>query len=100
MIILDTSFYRKLVVAVNTKVPLINGKYSQAINFDNAATTPPFTTGLAGVIKSLYLYASVHRAFGYKSQFRSEEHTSELQSRQYIERRLLFEKKEQRAQAT
>ncbi|KEI13736.1 class V aminotransferase [Clostridium novyi B str. ATCC 27606] len=69
MIILDTSFYRKLVVAVNTKVPLINGKYSQAINFDNAATTPPFTTVLDEVIKSLYLYASVHRGFGYKSQF-------------------------------
>src|SRR3712207_7581299 len=83
-----------------------------------------FTTVLDEVIKSLYLYASVHRGFGYKSQFstkvyensrnvvakfvncdtkynsiifvkntRSEEHTSELQSRQYLVCRLLLEKK-------
>ncbi|KEI01138.1 aminotransferase class V-fold PLP-dependent enzyme [Clostridium botulinum] len=69
MIKLDTSFYRKLVVAVNTKVPLINGEYGQAINFDNAATTPPFTTVVDEVIKFMYLYSSVHRGFGYKSQF-------------------------------
>lgn len=66
---MDTSLYRKLVVAVNTKVPLINGEYGQAVNFDNAATTPPFTTVLDDVIKFIYLYSSVHRGFGYKSQF-------------------------------
>ncbi|ABK62346.1 aminotransferase, class V superfamily [Clostridium novyi NT] len=66
---MDTSLYRKLVVAVNTKVPLITGEYGQAINFDNAATTPPFKTVINDIIKFMYLYSSVHRGFGYKSQF-------------------------------
>ncbi|MGY0374959.1 aminotransferase class V-fold PLP-dependent enzyme [Clostridium sp. JNZ J1-5] len=65
---MNTSFYRKLVVGVNTKVPLIDGKYGQAINFDNAATTPPFVTVVEEVVKFLSLYSSVHRGFGYKSQ--------------------------------
>lgn len=65
---MNTSSYRKLIVGINTKVPLINGKYGQTINFDNAATTPSLTTVVEQVVKFLSLYSSVHRGFGYKSQ--------------------------------
>lgn len=65
---MNSSSYRKLVVGINTKVPLINGNYGQAINFDNAATTPPLTTVVNEVIRFLPLYSSVHRGLGYKSQ--------------------------------
>ncbi|QGU94851.1 aminotransferase class V-fold PLP-dependent enzyme [Clostridium bovifaecis] len=65
---MNFSSYRKLVVGVNTRVPLINGNYGQAINFDNAATTPPLITVVDEVMKFLPLYSSVHRGFGYKSQ--------------------------------
>ena len=66
---MNGSFYRKLVTGVSTRVPLLDGIYGQAINFDNAATTPPFTTVIQEVVKFLSLYSSVHRGFGYKSQF-------------------------------
>lgn len=66
---MNGSFYRKLVTGVSTRIPLLDGNYGQAINFDNAATTPPFTTVIQEVIRFLSLYSSVHRGFGYKSQF-------------------------------
>src|SRR5947209_11064019 len=46
---------------------------------------------------AFYLYADVSRftsdSFDFAKQMRSEEHTSELQSRQYLVCRLLLEKK-------
>jgi len=66
---MNISYYRNLVVGINTRVPLINGKYGQAINFDNAATTPAFISVVEDVVKFISLYSSVHRGFGYKSQF-------------------------------
>lgn len=65
---MDISKYRNLILGLNIKVPLINGKYVQAINFDNAATTPPFVSVAKEVMNFLPLYSSVHRGFGYKSQ--------------------------------
>ncbi|MCY6369104.1 aminotransferase class V-fold PLP-dependent enzyme [Clostridium ganghwense] len=65
---MSTSNYRDLVVGVNIKAPLANGRYVQAINFDNAATTPPFVSVAEEVMRFLTLYSSVHRGFGYKSQ--------------------------------
>lgn len=43
-----------------------------AINFDNAATTPPFTTVLREIMNFAPWYSSVHRGTGYKSQLSSE----------------------------
>lgn len=60
--------YRNLIVGVNTKVPLFNGEYVQAANFDNAATTPSFISVANKIIRFLPWYSSVHRGFGYKSQ--------------------------------
>ncbi|ARC84615.1 beta-eliminating lyase family protein [Clostridium argentinense CDC 2741] len=60
--------YRKLVVGVNNKVPLIDGTLVTGINFDNAATTPPLFCVLDDIIHFSPYYSSVHRGEGYKSQ--------------------------------
>jgi len=64
--------YRKLIVGVDTKVPLLNGNYVTAINFDNAATTPPFHAVMKKIIEFAPWYSSVHRGTGYKSILSSE----------------------------
>lgn len=66
------TIYRDLVVGVNTKVPLSNGRLVTAINFDNAATTPPFISVLQAVNSFAPWYSSIHRGTGYKSQYSSE----------------------------
>jgi|GEM_PF-2965794 hypothetical protein len=46
---INKSFLKKIrqeVIGINTKVPLINGKYTRYINFDNAASTPSFKVEL------------------------------------------------------
>lgn len=64
--------YRGLVVGVNTPIPLSSGEYVTGINFDNAATTPPFTSVLQTVNNFSPLYSSIHRGTGYKSQYSSD----------------------------
>lgn len=65
---MDLSWYlRNLVVGVDTKVPLTNGEYVTAINFDNAATTPPFYYVMQEIINFVPWYSSIHRGKGYKS---------------------------------
>ena len=65
------SNYRNLVAGVNTKVPLINGESTTAINFDNAATTPPFVSVLNEIMEFSSIYSSIHRGTGFKSQYAS-----------------------------
>ena len=60
--------YRDLILGVNKKVPLISGKIVTAINFDNAATTPPFKSVIKDVVNFAPWYSSIHRGEGYKSQ--------------------------------
>ncbi|WP_376769022.1 aminotransferase class V-fold PLP-dependent enzyme [Clostridium psychrophilum] len=60
--------YRDLILGVNKKVPLISGEYVTAINFDNAATTPPFKSVMEDIIDFAPWYSSIHRGEGYKSQ--------------------------------
>lgn len=64
--------YQKLILGINTKIPLLNGYYIKAINFDNAATTPPFIPVIKEIISFLPWYSSIHRGFGYKSQLSSK----------------------------
>ena len=64
--------YRNMVVGVNTKVPLDNGTYTTAVNFDNAATTPPFFEVEKDVRNFLPWYSSIHRGRGYKSVLSTE----------------------------
>jgi cysteine desulfurase/selenocysteine lyase len=60
--------YRDLILGVNKRVPLITGKSVTAINFDNAATTPPFKSVMEDIVNFAPWYSSVHRGEGFKSQ--------------------------------
>ena len=73
--------FRELVVGVNTSIPLSNGSYVTAINFDNAATTPPFTSVMQAINNFSPWYSSIHRGTGYKSQYSSEQYD---QSREIV----------------
>ncbi len=64
--------YRNLVTGVDSLIPLINGNQVKAINFDNAATTPPFVSVVEEIINFSPNYSSIHRGTGYKSRLSSE----------------------------
>ena len=61
-----------MVVGVDAPVPLKNGQLATGINFDNAATTPPFKSVLTSVIRFSPWYSSIHRGTGYKSRYSAE----------------------------
>lgn len=63
---------RNLVIGVDQKIPLPNGKYITSINFDNAATTPVLYSVLKEINHFAPWYSSVHRGAGYKSKLTSE----------------------------
>lgn len=64
--------YRSLVAGVETAVPLDSGKFITAVNFDNAATTPPFKSVIKDISDFLPWYSSIHRGKGYKSQLSTD----------------------------
>ena len=75
------SNFRNFVVGLDTKIPLgdgldvwggMNMNMVTAINFDNAATTPPFITVMQEIINFAPWYSSVHRGTGYKSELSSK----------------------------
>lgn len=63
---------RKLVVGVNTKIPILSGRYVTAVNFDNAATTPPLYAVMEEIAEFAPWYSSIHRGAGHKSMFCSD----------------------------
>ncbi len=63
---------RNLIIGVEQKVPLSDGKYVAAINFDNAATTPVLHSVLREINNFAPWYSSVHRGGGYKSKVSSD----------------------------
>ena len=69
---LSQSNYRHLVVGVDTKIPLKNCQLSTAINFDNAASTPPFVSVMEEINNFSSVYSSIHRGTGYKSKISSQ----------------------------
>ena len=69
---LARSNYRHLVVGADTKIPLFNGQFVTAINFDNAASTPPFVSVMDEINKFSTMYSSIHRGTGYKSKVSSQ----------------------------
>lgn len=66
------SDYRDIVVGITEKVPIKNEKLVTAINFDNAATTPPFKYVLKEIMNFSKYYSSIHRGTGFKSIFSSK----------------------------
>ncbi len=59
--------WRDLVVGVEESVPLADGRRVKAIQFDNAATTPPFKAVMEEISRFAPWYASVRRGGGYRS---------------------------------
>jgi len=68
----NCSDLRSLILGVDREVPLISGAHRPYINFDNAATTPPFRAVVEEVNEFLHWYGSVHRGSGYKSRVSTE----------------------------
>ncbi|SNV76578.1 aminotransferase [Clostridium cochlearium] len=64
--------YSDLIVGVNTLVPVSNNRFTKYINFDNAATTPPFKKVTEDILRFLPYYSSAHRGMGYKSQISTD----------------------------
>jgi len=58
---------RNLVVGAETTVTLKDNTSVKAVNFDNAASTPPFHSVMQEINKFAPWYASVHLGTGYKS---------------------------------
>lgn len=63
---------RELIYGIDTAVPLNSGKWIVPINFDNAATTPPFKSVVRCVNHFLPYYGSIGRGKGYKSSICTE----------------------------
>lgn len=61
---------RNMVVGVDNKIQL-KGNFLAPINFDNAATTPPFKAVIDEILEFSPLYSSIHRGLGYKSELSS-----------------------------
>ena len=59
---------REMMVGVDSKVSLANGTKAVAINFDNAAATPPFSQVLEEIQKQAQYYGSIGGGKGQKSQ--------------------------------
>lgn len=63
--------WRNQIIGIDYKVPISNGKYVTAINFDNAATTPPFKSVIHDINAFAPWYSSIHRGTGFKSRYSS-----------------------------
>lgn len=59
-------------VGINQPVTLANGQITPAINFDNAATTPPFSAVMRAVAQEAAMYGSIGRGKGQKSEHSTE----------------------------
>jgi selenocysteine lyase/cysteine desulfurase len=59
--------YENLIIGSESLVKLYNDNEVHYINFDNAATTPPFKSVLSALNNFSPFYSSVHRGTGYKS---------------------------------
>ncbi|MDD4726139.1 MAG: aminotransferase class V-fold PLP-dependent enzyme [Tissierellia bacterium] len=64
--------YKNLIVGSDSVVNLENGNEVHYINFDNAATTPPFKAVINSMVDFAPYYSSVHRGSGYKSILSSQ----------------------------
>ena len=58
---------RDFVVGVDRMAPVVTGQDVPYVNFDNAATTPPFRYVLDCLQRFFEWYSSVHRGSGFKS---------------------------------
>ncbi len=64
--------YKNLIEGTDVRIPLSNGRYTNEINFDNAATTPPLKSVMDAITDFAPWYSSIHRGTGYKSKLSSD----------------------------
>ena len=64
---LSTHDLGKHIVGIDSQVPLLDGRLTTYVNFDNAASTPPLRAVLQAVNDFMPWYSSVHRGTGFKS---------------------------------
>jgi len=60
-------YFRKQIVGLDKKVPLLDGSLKRYISLDNAASTPCLKPVLDKVDEFLDWYSSIHRGSGFKS---------------------------------
>lgn len=73
--------YDEIIVGLDSKVILRDGSKVRSINFDNAATTPPFREVMGNIIKYSDYYGSIGRGTGHKSEITTRLYS---ESREYI----------------
>ena len=61
--------FSDLLVGIDFEIDTVDGKRVRTINFDNAATTPPFRNILESIISLSNYYGSIGRGAGYKAEF-------------------------------
>ncbi|RDU23749.1 aminotransferase class V-fold PLP-dependent enzyme [Anaerosacchariphilus polymeriproducens] len=69
---INNNIGNNIVVGEKVEVPIVNGEYVHSIDFDNAATTPPFCSVLNDINNFAPWYSSIHRGAGYKSELSSK----------------------------
>lgn len=63
--------FREVVLGTDITVPIIGGSKVNYINFDNAATTPPFKRAMESINGFSQYYSNIHRGSGFKSEISS-----------------------------
>jgi selenocysteine lyase/cysteine desulfurase len=67
-----------LIYGYEKKVPT-SGGFKRYINFDNAASTPPFKAVMEHILKEAEWYSSVHRGSGFKSRYSTDKYEASRQ---------------------
>ena len=60
--------FNKILIGIDSKVTLENGKKVRCVNFDNAATTPPLSKAIDTIFQLSDYYGSIGRGAGQKSE--------------------------------
>ena len=70
------TWIRNEIWGLDALVELDNGELTQAINLDNAATTPPFKKAMTDIDEQMKLYGSIGRGKGQKSALTTDYYMS------------------------
>lgn len=73
--------FNELLIGIDSKVDILEGRKLRAINFDNAATTPPFKCVVENIINLSEFYGSIGRGMGQKAEITTRVYN---QTRNYL----------------
>lgn len=77
----ENNNFHELLIGIDYQVNTLDGRKLRAINFDNAATTPPFKSVVENIINSSDYYGSIGRGIGQKSEITTQVYN---QTRKYL----------------